>query len=83
MDAALDNVALAMEHHMDELCSYAQRAAYPIGLNAEIDFAYLDNFGEEVVLSAFARRGEWRADACRATSGEAVAHASANPSMRK
>ena len=49
MDAALDNVALAMEHHMDELCSYAQRAAYPIGLNAEIDFAYLDNFGEEVV----------------------------------
>ena len=49
MDAALDNVALAMEHHMDELCSCAQRAAYPIGLNAEIDFAYLDNFGEEVV----------------------------------
>ena len=49
MDAALDNVALAMEHHMDELCSYAQRPAYSIGLNAEVDFAYLDNFGEEVV----------------------------------
>ena len=49
MDAALDYVALSMEKHMDELCSYAQRAAYPIGMSAEVDFAYLDNFGEEVV----------------------------------
>ena len=49
MDAALDSVSLAMEFHMDTLCSLVQRPADYIGFSGEVDDVWLDNFGEEVV----------------------------------
>ena len=49
MDAALESVSLAMEHHMDQLCELVQHPADVIGEQAECDPAYITNFGEEVV----------------------------------
>ena len=49
MDAALDAISLAMEHHMDAFCTLAQRPADVIGGKANCDPQYLVNFGEECV----------------------------------
>ena len=49
MDAALESVSLAMEHHMDQLCELVQHPADVIGEQAQCDPAYITNFGEEVV----------------------------------
>ena len=49
MDAALDSVSLAMEFHMDEICTLSQKPADLIGAYAQVNPAYLLNFGEEVV----------------------------------
>ena len=47
MDAALESVSLAMEHHMDQFCELAQYPADVIGMQAECDDQYILNFGEE------------------------------------
>ena len=49
MDAALESVSLAMEHHMDQFCELAQYPADVIGMQAECDDQYILNFGEECV----------------------------------
>ena len=49
MDAALEGVSLAMEHHMDQMCELSQYPADVIGMQAECDESYILNFGEEVV----------------------------------
>ena len=41
MDAALESVSLAMEHHMDQLCELAQYPADVIGMQAECDDQYI------------------------------------------
>jgi hypothetical protein len=46
MDAALDTVSLAMEHHMDAFCQFAQKPANVIAAKAECDPQYIINFGE-------------------------------------
>ena len=49
MDAALESVSLAMEHHMDQFCELVQYPADVIGMQAECDDQYILNFGEECV----------------------------------
>ena len=49
MDAALDNVAWPWSTTWTSCAPTRSARCTAIGLNAEADFAYLDNFGEEVV----------------------------------